>query len=102
MHKERIEFTQRHEDKPAMVHAGMRHHEIWFVDDLLAVEQDVQIDGSGAGSVLLVPAERSLDLTEYSQEAVRRDIRFKLHDPVQEPAVTRLGMILHGLGFIQQ
>ena len=48
MHEERIEFTQRHEDKPAMMHARMRHHEIWFVDNPLAVEQDVQIDGSGA------------------------------------------------------
>ena len=56
----------------------------------------------GAGSVLLVPAERSLDLTEYSQEAVRRDIRFKLYDPVQEPAVARVGMIVHRLGFIEQ
>lgn len=41
MHEERIEFTQRHEDKPAMVHARMRHYEIWFVDNPLAVEQDV-------------------------------------------------------------
>ncbi len=48
MHEQRIELAQRHEDKPAIVHAGMRHHQIRFVDNLLAVEQDVQIDGSGA------------------------------------------------------
>ena len=102
MHEERIEFTQRHEDKPAMVQARMWHHEIWFVDDPLAVEQDVQIDGPGARSVLLIPAERALDFTEDSQEAFRRDICLKLHDPVQEPAVTRSGMIVHGLGFIEQ
>ena len=48
MHEQRIELAQRHEDKPAIVHAGMRHHQIRFVDNLLAVEQDVQIDGPGA------------------------------------------------------
>jgi hypothetical protein len=46
--EQRIEFAQRHEDEPALVHARMRYHEIWFVDDPLAVKQDVQIDGPGA------------------------------------------------------
>jgi hypothetical protein len=48
MDEQRIEFAQRHEDEPATVHARMRHHKIRFVDDPLAVEQDIQIDGSGA------------------------------------------------------
>jgi hypothetical protein len=48
MHEQRIEFAQRHENEPALVHARMRHHEIGFVDDSLAVEQDVQVDGPGA------------------------------------------------------
>jgi hypothetical protein len=41
MYEQRIEFTQRHEDEPALMHARMRHHEIRFVDNPLAVEQDV-------------------------------------------------------------
>ncbi len=61
MPEQRVEFAQRHEDKPALVHAGMRHDEIRFVDHSLAVEQDVQIDGPGAGSMVLIPAERMLD-----------------------------------------
>jgi hypothetical protein len=48
MHEERIEFTQRHEDESALMHARMRHHEIRLVDDVLTVQQDVQIDGSRA------------------------------------------------------
>src|SRR6185503_2190678 len=101
MHKERIEFTQRHEDKPSMVHARMRYHEIWFVDNPLPVEQDVQIDGSGARSVFLISAKRAFDFLENIQEAFRRDLRLELHDAVQEPVATRSGMIVHGLGFIE-
>ena len=48
MQEQRIEFAQRHEDEPALVHSRMWHHEIWFIDNPLAVEQNVQIDGSGA------------------------------------------------------
>jgi hypothetical protein len=48
MYEERIEFAQWHENEPALVHARMRHHEIRFVDDSLAIEQDVQVDGPGA------------------------------------------------------
>jgi hypothetical protein len=39
--EQRIEFAQRHEDEPALMHARMRHYEIWLVDDPLAVEQDI-------------------------------------------------------------
>ncbi len=102
MDEQRIEFAHRHEDEPATVHARMRHHEIRFVDDLLAVKQNVQIHSSGARSVLLIASERALDLPEYSQEAFRSDIRFKLHDPIQEPAIARLGMVVYRLGFIEQ
>ena len=52
MQEQRVEFAQRHEDEPATVHARMRHHEIRFVDDPLAVEQDIQIDGPGARSIV--------------------------------------------------
>jgi hypothetical protein len=48
MQEQRIELAQRHEDESAQMHSRMRHHEIRFVDNPLAVEQDVQIDGPGA------------------------------------------------------
>ena len=50
----------------------------------------------------LITAERTLDLLQNGQEAFRRDIRLKLYDPVQEPAIAGLGMILHGLGLVEQ
>jgi hypothetical protein len=67
MDEQRIEFAQRHEDEPATVHARMRHYEIRFVDDPLAIEQDIQIDGSGTRSVLLIPPECVLDLPKNGQ-----------------------------------
>ena len=102
MQKQRVEFAQRHEDEPALMHARMRHHEIRFVDHLLAVKQYVQIDGPGARSIVLITAERMFNLSEYGQEAFRCDIGFKLYDAVQEPATTGIGMIVHWFGFIEE
>ena len=48
MHEEWVEFAQRHEDEPSLMHARMRHYEVRIVDHPLAIEQDVQIDGPGA------------------------------------------------------
>ena len=102
MQEQRVEFAQRHEDESALVHSRMRHYKILLVDHPLAVEQNVQIDGSGPRSILLIPAERSLDLPEDGQEALRRDTCLKLHDAVQEPPVPRLGMVFDWLSFIEQ
>src|SRR4029077_8413514 len=101
MQKQRVELAQWHEDKPPLMHARMRHHEIRFVDHPLAVKQYVQIHGPGARSIVLITAERMFNLPEDGQEAFRCDIGFELYDTVQEPAATRSAMVVHGFGFIE-
>ncbi len=62
MQEQRIEFAQGHEDEPALVHSRVWHHEIRFIDNPLAIEQNVQIDGPG-GLILSSssrPRERSI------------------------------------------
>lgn len=102
MQKQRVEFAQWHEDEPPLMHPRMRHDEIRFVDHPLAVKQYVKIHGPGARSIVLFTAERMFNLPEDGQEAFRRNIGFKLYDAIQEPAIARVGMIVHGFGFIEQ
>ena len=102
MYEQRVKFAQWHEDKSALVHPGMRHHKVRFVDDLFAVEQNIQIDGPGAGSIVRVPAKCEFDLPQNGHEALRRDIRLKLDDAVQEPASAWSSMVVHRFCFIEQ
>lgn len=102
MHPERIEFAQGHEDESALMQPRMRHREVGLVDDQLAVEEDVQIDGSGPRSIIFIPSKRALNLTEDHQEATRSNIGFNLDDPVEKPVVSWLGMVMERFRFIEE
>lgn len=41
MDPERIQFIHRHEDKASLMEARMRNGQSWFLDHMLAIEEDV-------------------------------------------------------------
>src|SRR5262245_18128025 len=51
---EGIQFTQRHENEPALMEAGMRNSEIRLIDNTTAIKENVEIDCPRTRAVLLV------------------------------------------------
>jgi len=102
MDQKRIEFVERDQDEPPLVKPRMGNRQSRFIDDAVAVEQQIEIDGAGTGPVGLVAAQCLLDFPEDGEQTLGRELRFKLHDSVQEPAVSRMRAVLHRLGLVQQ
>jgi len=63
MDQERRQLAQGHKDEAALVQARMGHGQPCFIDDAFAVEEDVEVDGPRPGTVILVAAQRPLDLS---------------------------------------
>src|SRR4051812_49293673 len=63
----------------------MRHRQPGLVEDLVAVEEQVEVDrpGAPAGTDSL-PAELPLDIEQLVEERPRRELRLQLGDRVQE------------------
>lgn len=101
MDPERIQFIQRHENEPAVMEARVWDRHPWFLDDALTVEENVEVDRSRAGTVVLISSERSLDLLEYRKETLRRDIGFNLYHPVEKPPIPWIGFAPNRFRFIQ-
>jgi hypothetical protein len=85
MDPQRIEFIHRHEDKSSLMEARMWNGQSWFLGHMLAIKEDVQVDRARTGPVVIIPAERAFDFLEGRQETAWRNIRFKLHDSIEEP-----------------
>jgi len=85
------DLKQRLENKPPLVHAGMRDIEIRSVDDAGTKEQNIDIDdarplGLGEGTI---PAESKLDPLKPSQELARKCVCGNFGDHVEEPGLAR-------------
>lgn len=102
MDPERIQFVQRHENEPAVMEARVRDRHSWFLDDAFTIEKYVEVDRSRTGTIILISSERSLNLLKDRKETLRRDIGFKLHHPVEEPPIPRIGYAPNRLRFIQE
>lgn len=102
MDPERIQFIQRHQNKPTTLETRVGNRQSWFIDDALTVEQDVEVDCARAGSFLLIPSERSFNLLKDFEEALRGDVGFNLDYPVEEPPFPRIGLVTYRLRFIQE
>lgn len=82
MNPQRIQLIHRHEDKSSLVETWMRNGQPWFLDHMLAIKEDVQVDRARTGPVVIITPERALDFLEGRYETARRDVRFKLHHPI--------------------
>lgn len=102
MDPERIQLIHRHEDKSSLMKTRVRNGQPRFFDDLLAIKEDVQIHRARTGAVVIIPPERTFDFLEGREETAWRDIRFKLHHPIEKPAIPRIGPVTDRFCFIQQ
>ena len=102
MDPERIQFIQRHENKPSVMEARVWDGQPWLLDDALTVEKNVEIDCPWPRTVILIPSERSLNLLEYRKEALGCDISFNLYHPVEKPPIPWIVFASNRLRFIQE
>jgi Subtilase family len=82
-----IQLGQRLQDEPPLVESWMRDFEQRLVDRGVSVEEEVEVERSRAqrGSSGSIPAERSLELEEDTEERAGGEGRLELDDAVQEP-----------------
>lgn len=78
----------------------MGNHEVGFVDDLVAEEQEIQIQctRSVVNAAGAVAAERALDAQEFGKELVGRERCFERDNGVEE---ARLVRVAHGRGAVE-
>jgi hypothetical protein len=72
----------------------------WFLDDTLPVEQNVEVDGSRTGTVVLISPQRSLNLLECREKTPGCDIGFNLDYPIEKPSIPRVGFVPNRFCFI--
>jgi hypothetical protein len=95
--KFRRDLGEGAENEGALVHAGMGHGEAWFVDHGIAVEQEVEIEGSGATDWHGCPVSSVgvLDLEEGVEQRARSQGCFEYRRGVEEAGLWKRP---HGLG----
>ena len=101
MDPERVEFIQRHEDKPSLMKPRMWNGQPWFVDPPRSVEEDVEIHGSRAGPMVVIAPERTFNFLERFQEAVRGDVGLQLHHSVEKPFLSWIGPVTNRFRLVQ-
>jgi hypothetical protein len=67
----------------------MRYHQPGATDDLTAVEQDVDIDGAGAGTPEWVSPEPPLDCSGPMQQLIWSEVGIQTDNSVEECGRTR-------------
>lgn len=88
----------------AFGHAGMGDDEAGGVDDLAAIQEDVEVEGAWAvgDAVGAVAAEAALDLEEMAEEELGIETGFESDGGVEEGGLIgeayRLGDVVGGLG----
>ena len=82
----RGDLSERDEDEGAGREAGMRDFEVGLGDDLIAEEEDVEVEGAGAVAKAgcAVAAEFALDGEEIFEEGARGEVGFEGDDGVEE------------------
>lgn len=80
------DFVQRDEDEGALGEARVRDFQAGLADDQIAVEENVEVEGTGAVGDLsgAVAAKVALDREESGEEIARGKIRFEGDDGVEE------------------
>jgi len=79
----RGEFAQGFEDKLALVHQGMRNGEGGLVNDRIAEQNDVEVDGPWAPAFFSHPAEHVFYFLKLAEEVVWKVLRFDLGHGVE-------------------
>jgi hypothetical protein len=79
----------------------VRDDETGLVDGDCPVEKEIEIDRPGTLPMVQVTSHRSLNLSAYLKQALRRYVGFHLHHAVQEPTVPGLRPVIHRLRFIE-
>jgi hypothetical protein len=82
-----IELQERVDHEGALGQSRVRDLEARLADDLVAVEQEIEVDRAGTPPLLAgtVAAEAPLDLEQAVEELARTQVRLDLGGPVHEP-----------------
>jgi len=91
------DFGQGCEDEIAQEHARMGNLEVGRIDDVVAVEKDVEIDEARAFGEGFFAAHLRFDVAEGSEELRSREVSLRFEDGVKEPGLVK---VIDGFGFV--
>lgn len=79
-------LRKRHEDKSALGHAGMGYLEVWSTENPIAVQQNVEIEGTWAvgDAMASVAAEAAFEGKETGEQGFGGEAGFEGYGGVEE------------------
>ena len=99
------DFSQREQDESTLMHSGMGELEAGSVQNQVAVDEQVKVEGAGAvgDAVGTVASEGQLDFKEMPKEGSRAKRGLEGRGGVEEGGLIcvahRLGCVIRGLGY---
>jgi hypothetical protein len=80
-----IYFHKRFQHKPTEMETRMGNRQSCFMNDVLAHEEDVEIDGAWASTMLLIPAQSSFGFMKKVEKPDRTQRGFDADHAIVEP-----------------
>jgi hypothetical protein len=71
------------QDEGALVHGRMRHHQPGFIQDGIAIKQQIEIDGARAVAFIANPAQAAFDIQQHAQQLRGWQVGLHLGHPVE-------------------